>query len=170
LPDQSIRIHWFPNCNRGLLGLVRHRDCDFSPRALTGSALLALRHCAGLPHSSCAQPSPLPSADWRGPVAARCGVPGVKGLHVRLRHSPRRSRARRVANDRAGFGLRPVALGAFFPGGGGSFTPARSPWKVRWRSPAWPSVLRAFPRVRIRSLRARTPPPASRGISSWELN
>ena len=73
MPDQSIRIHWFPNCNRGLLGLVRHRDCDFSPRALTGSALLSLRHCAGLPHSSCAQPSPLPPPIGAAPSRAlRC--------------------------------------------------------------------------------------------------
>ena len=71
------------------LGLVRHRDRDFSPRAMTGSALLSPRHFVGPPHPSCAQPSLLPSADSRGPVAARCGVPGAKGLHVRLRHSPR---------------------------------------------------------------------------------
>ncbi len=123
------------------MGLVGHRDCDFSPRAVTGSAL----------------PSPLPSADWRGPVAARCGVPGAKGLHVRLAALPSRSRARRVANDRAGFGLRPVALGAFFPGGGGSFTPARlaleSPMAIACLAERAP----CFPRVRVRSLRARTP-------------
>jgi hypothetical protein len=38
---------------------------------------------------------------------------------------PSPSRAWCAARDRVGFGLRPVACGAFFPGGGGSFTPAR---------------------------------------------
>ena len=39
--------------------------------------------------------------------------------------TPSPSRAPSAARDRVGFGLRPVALGAFFPGGGGMFTPAR---------------------------------------------
>src|ERR1035437_9184890 len=39
--------------------------------------------------------------------------------------TPSSSRAPSAARDRVGFGLRPVALGAFFPGGGGMFTPAR---------------------------------------------
>jgi len=38
---------------------------------------------------------------------------------------PSRFKARRVACDRLGFGLRAVAFGAFLPARGGSFTPAR---------------------------------------------
>src|ERR1019366_3532517 len=37
---------------------------------------------------------------------------------------PSPSRAWCAARDRVGFGLRPVACSGFFPGGGGSFTPA----------------------------------------------
>jgi hypothetical protein len=51
---------------------------------------------------------------WR--ESARCDAAAV----------PSPSSARCAARDRVGFGLRPVACGAFFsPGGGGSFTPAR---------------------------------------------
>jgi hypothetical protein len=38
---------------------------------------------------------------------------------------PSPSRAWCAARDRVGFGLRPVACGAFFPSGGGGFNPAR---------------------------------------------
>lgn len=51
---------------------------------------------------------------WRD--SAKCDAAAV----------PSRSRAARVARDRAEFGFRAVALTAFFlPGGAGSFTPAR---------------------------------------------
>lgn len=38
------------------------------------------------------------------------------------------------------------------------------PWRDRWRSPAWSSVRRAFPRERARFLRARIRRPVSMGL------
>jgi hypothetical protein len=66
-------------------------------------------------------------------AACRLAPPRCRALLCAWRESarwdaaavPSPSKARSAARDRLGFGLRPVARGAFCPGGSGSFTPAR---------------------------------------------
>ena len=58
---------------------------------------------------------------WRSALARACLDSALCDAAL----VPSRFRACKLARDRAGFALRAVTFGAFFPGGGGSLTPAR---------------------------------------------
>src|ERR1039457_4476656 len=103
-----------------------------SPNRISRPSLQASRVRAAFTAASCRPAAPfVRTAFWAAP--RRFAFPRRYALLWAWRESascaaaavPPPSRAWGAARDRVGFGLRPVACGAIFPGGGGSFTPAR---------------------------------------------